>query len=1227
MRIVIDLQCCQTAAGARGMGRYALALTKEIVRLGREHEFLFLLNGHLLSRATTIIEALEVSRDQFVTFEAPPLGGGVDDRASREKVADLLRNNRVETLSPDVYHVSSLFEGDSIYGSAVPYISLPQRPVINSAIIYDFIPALFREHYLVGSTMRDWYNRTLAVARTVDVHLAISEATKRDAERFLGVDPTQVTSILGDVDRIFRCLPATAPRVSKLWQRIGDRPFLLYVGGPDFRKNIDGLIEGFARAFGEPSAPYLLVLVLSLDETSKTRVEQLAKSLNIEGKIFITEFVTDEDLVELYNDCALFVFPSLYEGLGMPVIEAMRCGAPVLVGDNSSLIEVVPDPRYGFDASDSGSMAAAMSRVLGDRVELQRMRRDSLAQSFSFSWTESARRTLSVWEEAHAGRRARGRPSAERRPRIAMFTPLPAEKTGIADYAAEFLPALARHAEIEVFIDDALEVTPSVVTAAPVHHHTRFDHRRDAFDAVVYQLGNSPYHHYMLPYMQRHPGVIVLHDAYVGHLGHDPAHPSGFIEDVLREEGGRARRLMAGSGTREAGVRALIEAFSCGGGFVDASIGAIVHSRYARDTLGPVTSLRTGSRTSVIQQYRAGIAPTEMVDRTEARRVLGVPPDVEIVATFGHVASTKGIIELIAAFLACNAVHRGARLVFVGELEGGREAATPYAQQVLAAIRGRPEITITGFVDQQTYNLWLSAIDVGVQLRTISRGETSGAVLNLLANAKPLVYNRMGPTAELPTHVAIGLDSHDAGTVRGALDALLDDAGARERLERAAGDYTRATLDPDAIAGEFVGVVEDMAERARRSSPASLARSIGQVLLHAPQRESLVEETAQAFVRQERGEELPRLLIDVTGASGDDDGLGSLLREAYRADDRRFRPQGIVFSPDGPSLDDAFASACGALLPDEPIRQELLVLRPFDRLLLTPKSLAGRPSLSSFTETLVQRGGCIIALIDDLAPALRPERFPSRIGDALRESLDLLLAHESRFVCPAQRTVDDLAAYAAGLPRAGAAKLWTAIVPRAAWSTHDEAAATPTSANDPNDRPFFVVFGALSPDAGHAHVLEAFETLWQNGDGPDLTLALDPGWNMVDLLEGIGEHDAFGKRLSLLQAPPKAVRDRLRDRTAGVIVPSGSDAARCSYEAAHARGAPILVSDAADFFRPGPHVTVYRHADASRLAEAVALHARAGRRFEGSASGTKAEPSGARALVDLLAMGHAWHRV
>ncbi|NNN06663.1 MAG: glycosyltransferase family 4 protein [Elusimicrobia bacterium] len=234
-------------------------------------------------------------------------------------------------------------------------------------------------------------------ARRADRVIAVSEHTRARAIEAWGLDATRVATVLeGGPDPLFHAAaetPTSAP------------PYVLHVGALVARKNVPGLLRAFAQIVErDPARPLRLALAGRPGDAS-AEVARLAAQPPLSGRVEILGPVARERLVGLYQGAAAVVVPSLLEGFGFPVLEAMACGAPVVAADAASLPEVAGDAALLCDASRPEALAAALSRVLDEADFAAELRRRGPARAASFSWTEAARRTLAVVAEARAAKK------------------------------------------------------------------------------------------------------------------------------------------------------------------------------------------------------------------------------------------------------------------------------------------------------------------------------------------------------------------------------------------------------------------------------------------------------------------------------------------------------------------------------------------------------------------------------------------------------------------------------------------------------------------------------------------------------------------------------------------------------------------------------------------------------------------------------------------------------
>jgi glycosyltransferase involved in cell wall biosynthesis len=230
-----------------------------------------------------------------------------------------------------------------------------------------------------------------------DAHavMAYSEATKRDVVRLLDVPAEKVTVAHMAVDDGFKTVPEDQAR-AYVRNRCGvDGPFLLYVSTLEPRKNVAGLLEVFAKV--APDLPHSLVLVGNLGPGCEGILDDAGR-LGVADRIVHTGFVPHMETPHFYCAADAFLFPTHYEGFGLPLLEALTCGCPVVTSNNSAVPEVVGEAALCHDADDVEGLAESVKRVVADEALRVRLIEAGRRQATRFSWPEAAKTTWSVYE-------------------------------------------------------------------------------------------------------------------------------------------------------------------------------------------------------------------------------------------------------------------------------------------------------------------------------------------------------------------------------------------------------------------------------------------------------------------------------------------------------------------------------------------------------------------------------------------------------------------------------------------------------------------------------------------------------------------------------------------------------------------------------------------------------------------------------------------------------------
>ncbi|MCA1630972.1 MAG: glycosyltransferase family 4 protein [Acidobacteria bacterium] len=282
--------------------------------------------------------------------------------------------------------------------TAPPFAPCPVVATIHD-LAFEHLPATFKR--------RSWMQLRLTVRRTARRAaqiITVSEYSKRDIVETYGVEPRRVTVTHEAAAEHFR--PVTDERelrrVRQLYGIEGD--YILAVGSVQPRKNLARLVGAYSdlrRQRAQAKLPRLVVVgkLAWLYEETLRAVEECG----VGDAVTFTGYVPEGDLPALYSGALCFAYPSFFEGFGLPPLEAMRCGAPVLVGDRTSLPEVVGDAGLLVDPFDTAAISAALARVIDDAGLRQQLRERGLARSAQFDWRETARRTLEVYQRATGG--------------------------------------------------------------------------------------------------------------------------------------------------------------------------------------------------------------------------------------------------------------------------------------------------------------------------------------------------------------------------------------------------------------------------------------------------------------------------------------------------------------------------------------------------------------------------------------------------------------------------------------------------------------------------------------------------------------------------------------------------------------------------------------------------------------------------------------------------------
>ena len=459
----------------RGIGRYTSSLIRALIERDRASDYVLYYSRGLPW------DHLQLARQPPRYYVKGP--GSARNAAQDPTVQQIVDRNPhqldvlLSTSPLDLFHFESAAPASAANGPRL------------CSIVYDLIPIVLFESYLWEARGGEQYYRLASRLREHHRLLAISEATRRDCMQLLGCQAQRVVTIgaAADCQRFYRSgqRQGAERRLAALGIR---QPFVLSVVGMDPRKNLNGILDAFALLPEQQRHTHQLVLTCTMSESEMADLREHADAAGLAGQLLLTNYVPDASLRLLYQSCAAFVHVSHYEGFGLPILEAMQCGAPVVAGNNSSQTELVGDAGLLVQTHDAADIAQALNTVITDDRLAEQLRRRAQVRAEQFSWskvadqaaqalhsaadqteaTSPAPRVRSVLRENHGFiTRPAARVQRRARPRLAFFSPWPPLRSGISDYATQLLRELDRYYSVDLYHDHGYRPTIALTSFRP----------------------------------------------------------------------------------------------------------------------------------------------------------------------------------------------------------------------------------------------------------------------------------------------------------------------------------------------------------------------------------------------------------------------------------------------------------------------------------------------------------------------------------------------------------------------------------------------------------------------------------------------------------------------------------------------------------------------------------------------------------------------------------------
>lgn len=694
LQLIIDAQLLQSTDRHRGMGRYALSLIRSIDT--SSIPCTFITNSNLPPLDAQAVDLLS-QQGRIIDLALLHGGTGISFSEAMERnrsaitqlVSDLART---QPARKTVFVMPALF-------SAGIHPVFPAAGTSNLLIFYDLIPYLFPHLYLQGDRGRDYSERFSEFYRA-DHYACDSQSAADDLTVHLGVDPSRITTILGASS----ISPDVAPVKPESAHDL-DR-FILVASGNDPRKNNEAATAALCQ-LGPDITP---VFTSRYPHDVQQRLRSICSHARFTGD------VTDAELLWLIDHADFVFFPSLYEGLGLPVLEAVERGTPVVCSHIPSILEMSETAFHYFDPYSIDSMTLALrDAVTSGHSDAAHRSAEYAKITARFNWHSCGQRFMRAAEEALP---------AERTGRLAVLAPSPAGFSAVGTFALQSYAELSRYFAIDYFGECGLPPHPAVRFNVLEHtgHYfpaAAFGERATDYDHVVYHIGNSDFHATTAINAFLHPGTTVIHDTELdGLISHTVS--GGIAPDELRAQ------VIA----------------------VDAALG-LTRSKC-------LAWLAARQRIVAVFSRFAEDAVTQIP--LEGASILRVCQPVGVPSRSGH-----GTAGCTVAFAGIVAASKG--LSLAGTLASMPGVAVkifgfdPWG--ISDTIPRHPNIRFVGNVTDLQFREELYSSDIVVNYRPSYHGETSRSTLEAMAAGAVVVVRRIGWFDELPDDVVMKVDSEE----------------------------------------------------------------------------------------------------------------------------------------------------------------------------------------------------------------------------------------------------------------------------------------------------------------------------------------------------------------------------------------------------------------------------------------------------------------------------------
>ncbi|WP_139070803.1 glycosyltransferase, partial [Paenibacillus sp. KS1] len=587
------------------------------------------------------------------------------------------------------------------------------------------------------------YEKRCKIVSQADSILTISEASKKDIINYLNVSKEKVTVVNASTDENLFNNDSNSFEDKIIKDELGlNEPFIYSLTGYDPRKNNKGLINSFSRL--NKLQPTLNLVISGIkQEVERTEFLEYASKIGADtNKIHFLGYISNDCLVALYKKCELFVFPSLYEGFGLPLLEAMRCGAPVVTIKNSCLPEVTGEDYPGLVDDEEG---------LADRIHLLLQNNSLRLSAISmgserascFSWNKTAIASKECFDNLLGSSFIS---SETTKPILAYVSPLNPQQSGISDYSEELLPFLKEFFDIKVICN---KIRPSNVDILNQFDVIDISENKNYLENIknrIYHIGNNSMHEWIYEELEKYPGVVVLHDLnlfgfniYSTHLKGDTKQFKDNLYYCHGSEGLTAANLLIDNQTYPDD-----QTFPMFQKVIDLSTGTIVHNKWMQEKIkfnstfkGEIGKIPLGL---LFEQH-------EKVNNDDLKKELNIPQFDVLLGVFGHVIPNKRIEVILKSFSELLKTNPNVGLFIVGHAS---DEIKKDLKKKIQALNLQKNIICVFSPPLDVFEKYIQISDICINLRWPTMGESSAALMRSLGNGIPCIVSNVGSYREFP---------------------------------------------------------------------------------------------------------------------------------------------------------------------------------------------------------------------------------------------------------------------------------------------------------------------------------------------------------------------------------------------------------------------------------------------------------------------------------------------